>query len=74
MKENGKIKDFLKNLVDPNSADMTTKHDNHKEILFFNKNKCEDCTYIIGVKADRKITFSISINVEGGMALIQNNK
>lgn len=69
-----KIRDFLTNLADSNSADVTTKHDNHKEVLRYEQNNCDACTYVIGVKADRKTSFSFTINLDGDTAQIQNNK
>lgn len=69
-----RAKDFLIYLADANSADVTTKHSNHKEILRYEETNCSSCTYLIGVKAERKISFSITVNIDGGSMFIQNNK
>ncbi|KAL4456220.1 hypothetical protein ABPG74_014181 [Tetrahymena malaccensis] len=68
-------KDFLSNLADPNSADLTTKNESHKEYIRWEDESCDDCTYVIGIKSiDKQLVYSISINFDGGVAQIQNNK
>ncbi|EAR96368.1 transmembrane protein, putative (macronuclear) [Tetrahymena thermophila SB210] len=68
-------KDFLSNLADPNSADLTTKNESHKEYIRWEDDSCDDCTYVIGIKSIQKqLVYSISINFDGGVAQIQNNK
>lgn len=44
-------KDFLSNLADPNSADLTTKNESHKEYIRWEDDSCDDCTYVIGIKS-----------------------
>ncbi|KAL4504418.1 hypothetical protein ABPG72_009864 [Tetrahymena utriculariae] len=68
-------KDFLSNLADPNSANFTTKFESHKEYIRWEEEGCDDCTYVIGIKSiDKQLVYSISLNFDGGVAQIQNNK
>lgn len=70
----GQTKDFLANLADPNNADKTSKNEARKEYLRW-EDDCDDCTYIIGIKSfDKSLLFSVSLNIDGGVAQIQSNK
>jgi len=39
-----------------------------KEVLRYTKSDCDSCVYVIGVKNSKKVAFSLSVNLDGGVA------
>lgn len=57
------MKNYLTELTDPNSSDVTNKNQDNKEVLTFEDGSCSTCVYVIGVKASRRLSFAIALHL-----------